>query len=111
MIERHIIKTAIEIIRNFPVLGIVGPRQVGKTTLSKQLMQVIDKEAIYLDLENPRDLARMADPVLFFERNLERCVVLDEIQRMPRLFPILRSMVDLKEWLGVLLFSVRLRPN
>ncbi len=78
----------------------MGPRQVGKTTLSKQLMNEIDKESIYLDLENPRDLARMADPVLFFERNLERCVILDEIQRMPEVFPILRSMVDLKRVAG-----------
>lgn len=100
MIERQKLTTTLEIVRNFPVLGIVGPRQVGKTTLSKQLMNEIDKESIYIDLENPRDLARMADPVLFFERNLERCVILDEIQRMPELFPILRSMVDLKRISG-----------
>lgn len=96
MIDRVLLNTLTEVISYFPVLGIVGPRQVGKTTLSKQLIGRIEKETIYLDLENPRDAARLFDPVLFFERNIDRCVVLDEIQRMPELFPVLRSMVDLK---------------
>ena len=94
MIPRSITKSLLESIGYFPVTGIIGPRQVGKTTLVKYLTKHIDKESIYLDIENPEDHAKLNDPVLFFERNLHKCVVLDEIQRMPELFPILRSMVD-----------------
>ncbi|MFA9390687.1 MAG: ATP-binding protein [Prolixibacteraceae bacterium] len=96
MIDRILMHSLMETMSYFPVVGIIGPRQVGKTTLAKQLIANTHKDSIYLDLENPRDTSRLADPVLFFERNIDRCVVLDEIQRMPELFPILRSMVDMK---------------
>ncbi|MFH0758986.1 MAG: ATP-binding protein [Bacteroidota bacterium] len=95
MIPRLLTDSLLESIRFFPVTGIVGPRQVGKTTLAKHLMKKTGKDSVYVDLENPKDLAMLSDPVLFFEQNQERCVVLDEIQRKPELFPILRSMVDL----------------
>jgi predicted AAA+ superfamily ATPase len=75
-------------------VGIVGPRQVGKTTLAKYLLANLQKESVYLDLENPKDTAKLYDPVLFFSRNEDKCIVLDEIQRQPELFPILRSMID-----------------
>lgn len=97
MILRFITDSLQETISYFAVTGIVGPRQVGKTTLVKYLLKHLEKEAIYLDIENPKDQAKLADPVLFFERNQDKCVVLDEIQRMPELFPILRSMVDLNK--------------
>lgn len=86
----------LELLGFFPVVAIVGPRQVGKTTLAKDLLTRIGREAVYLDLENPEDEAKLTDPVLFFKTNIDRCVVLDEIQRMPQLFPILRSMVDMQ---------------
>lgn len=85
----------LEYLDYFPIVAIVGSRQVGKTTLAKQmLVNNSDKKVIYLDLENPKDLTKLTDPVLFFEMNQNNCVVLDEIQRKPELFPILRSMVD-----------------
>ena len=97
MITRLIQESILEILKYFPVVGIIGPRQVGKTTLAKSIIKEIkEKESIYIDLENPKDLAKLTDPVLFFERNIDKCIVLDEIQRFPNLFPILRSMVDLK---------------
>lgn len=95
MIPRIITDSLLESLSFFPVTGIIGPRQVGKTTLAKHLMKVMKKESLYVDIENPQDQARLSDPVLFFEQNQERCIVLDEIQRMPELFPVLRSMVDL----------------
>lgn len=95
MILRFITESLLETLSYFPVTGIVGPRQVGKTTLVKYLTKKLNKESVYLDLENPEDQAKLNDPVLFFQRNIEKCVILDEIQRMPELFPILRSMVDL----------------
>ncbi len=97
MIQRFITKSLLETISYFPVTGIVGPRQVGKTTLAKFLMQKIGKDSVYLDLENPMDLAKLSDPILFFNRNQDKCIVLDEIQLAPELFPILRSMVDAKK--------------
>ena len=56
----------IEILEYFPVLGITGPRQVGKTTLSRELAGQIDKEIIYLDMENPMDLSKLSEPALYF---------------------------------------------
>lgn len=94
MIRRSITNKLIDLINYFPVTGIVGPRQVGKTTLSHIIAGGLEKESLYLDMENPRDQAKLIDPVLFFEGNEDRCIILDEIQRMPELFPVLRSMVD-----------------
>lgn len=94
MISRIVQSELLELIQEFPVVCIVGPRQVGKTTLAKQLVNVLNKESIYLDLENPRDENKLADPVLFFEANSDKCIILDEIQRMKSLFPILRAMID-----------------
>lgn len=86
------------LLRNFPAVGIIGPRQAGKTTLARQYVNILEDNdrVIYLDLENPRDFAKLGDPVLFFENNMEKLVILDEIQRMPSLFPVLRSMIDQK---------------
>ncbi len=95
MIDRIIENKLLKTINNFPVTGIIGPRQIGKTTLVKQLNKRIDKETIYIDLENPRDKIRLSDPNLFFEANMDKCVILDEIQLMPELFSILRPMVDI----------------
>lgn len=77
----------------YPIVAIVGARQVGKTTLAQQLVQQAAVPVIAFDLENPRDLARLDDPMLALE-GLEGLVVLDEIQRRPDLFPILRVLAD-----------------
>jgi len=94
MILRNATGRLIETLSFFPIAGIIGPRQVGKTTLALYLRKSLDKESVYLDIENPEDQAKLTDPVLYMERNINKCVILDEIQRMPHLFPILRSMVD-----------------
>jgi len=91
IIENKLLKTN----NNFPITGIIGPRQIGKTTLAKWLSKRIEKETIYIDIENPRDRIRLSDPNLFFEANMDKCIILDEIQLMPELFSILRPMVDL----------------
>ena len=67
-----------------------------KTTLSKVLGKKLDKKIIYLDLEKPEDLSKLSEPSLFFKAHTEECVILDEIQRMPQLFPALRSLIDEK---------------
>jgi predicted AAA+ superfamily ATPase len=94
MIIRFIENELVELLGEFPAVAIVGPRQVGKTTLVKSIEGKIAKEVVYIDLENPRHEIKLTDPVLFFENNEDKCVVLDEIQRRKDLFPILRSMID-----------------
>ena len=81
-----------ELLEDFPVVAIIGPRQVGKSTLAKHVKT--GKAIDYIDLENPADRARLADPVIYFESHREQLIVLDEIQFMPELFSVLRSMVD-----------------
>jgi predicted AAA+ superfamily ATPase len=75
-------------LRRAPVVGLLGARQVGKSTLARQL-----KPAHFYDLEDPRELARLSDPMAELEP-LKGLVVLDEIQRRPELFPVLRVLAD-----------------
>jgi len=78
------------LLKIFPVVAILGARQCGKTTIAKQI-----PHAFYFDLENPRDLARFDQPQLTLE-NLNGLIIIDEIQRAPDLFPLLRHLVDTK---------------
>jgi len=89
MIQRKKEKEQIKkIINQFPVTAILGPRQCGKTTLAKEF-----SFSHYFDLENPRDLARLDNPQFTLEE-LEGLIVIDEIQRKPELFPLLRYLTD-----------------
>jgi len=76
-----------------PAVALLGPRQVGKTTLAREIAD--DRPSVYLDLERPADLARLDDPDLYFSENADKLIVLDEVQRMPGLFQTLRSRIDL----------------
>ena len=78
----------------FPVLGIVGPRQVGKTTLVRRQLFGEDEEVTYLDLENPRDLRRLDEAFDYLESRADHTVVIDEVQVRPDLFRLLRPLVD-----------------
>ena len=78
---------------NFPVVAMLGARQVGKTTLARQLAHDWDGPKRHFDLEDPDDQARLADPA-FVLRELKGLVVLDEIQRRPDIFPLLRVLAD-----------------
>ncbi len=78
--------------QEFPVTGVVGPRQIGKTTLVKN--HLVSQPKIYLDLERTSDLNKLSDPELFLSLHTDKTVILDEIQHMPELFPLLRSLVD-----------------
>lgn len=75
-------------LKNNPVTALLGPRQCGKTTLARQF-----KAAVTFDLENPEDLARLENPLLALQ-NQKGLIVIDEIQRRPELFPVIRSLVD-----------------
>lgn len=80
-----------------PVVAILGPRQTGKTTLAQEYFrQQNGSHVCYFDLENPLDLQRLHDPMLALE-DLTGSIVIDEIQRLPDLFPVLRVLVDQKK--------------
>jgi uncharacterized protein len=88
--ENHILND----LQQFPIVGIVGPRQVGKTTLAKMLMNKLDRKAYYLDLELQEDIAKLENAEIYFKNHQEDCIILDEIQNIPELFPVLRGMID-----------------
>jgi predicted AAA+ superfamily ATPase len=93
MVKQRYIQTLFEeYMEIFPAVGIVGPRQVGKTTLVKNLTW--EKNKVYLDLEKASDRAKLSDVELFLTNHRNSTVILDEIQLMPELFAELRSSID-----------------
>lgn len=83
---------------NNPIVAIIGPRQVGKTSLAKKVIEEIAENQIYLDLEKPSDLQKLDNPEWFLAQQKGKLICLDEIQRKPEIFPLIRSLVD--EWQG-----------
>ena len=94
MIPRSIFDKVKSYCEIFPVVAIVGPRQSGKTTFVKDFAAHLKKTTLYLDLENPADLDKLENPHLFFSQNSEKCLIIDEVQSKPGLFPVIRSFVD-----------------
>jgi len=94
MIKREVQEEIITLLEEFPAVGLLGPRQVGKTTLSEEIAASINPEPIYLDLESPSDQAKLNEPEAYFELHKGKLIILDEIQRIPGLFQILRGVID-----------------
>lgn len=92
MIRRNISGVLVKRLAQVPAVALIGSRQVGKTTLARSLE--INKPTHYLDLERPSDAAKLGDPELYLSKFGGHLVILDEIQRAPELFPILRSLID-----------------
>lgn len=92
MIDRLTAEKLRDALAKVPAVALLGARQVGKTTLAKALCSEFD--ALYLDLESPEDLVKLSDPVSFLSAQPERLVILDEIQRAPELFTVLRGLID-----------------
>ena len=92
-IQRIIQNDIIEALNRQAVVAIIGPRQVGKTTLAFEIKKLF-KDSIYLDLESYVDRQKLVDPVLFLNQYQDTLVVLDEIHRAPELFQVLRGLVD-----------------
>ena len=90
--RRHLRRLTL-LLRESPVVALLGARQIGKSTLARQLVAERRGPATWFDLENPADIARLADPGLEL-RPLRGLVVLDEVQRLPGLFPLLRVLAD-----------------
>lgn len=93
MYIRHRTRFLQQLLGEFPAVVILGPRQVGKTTLALELVH--DRPStLYLDLESPADAAKLADPAVYFDAHADRLVVIDEVQRAPALFAVLRGVID-----------------
>ena len=93
MIDRRHTRRVLQFLEEIPAVALLGPRQVGKTTLARAIAAE-SPDCLYLDLENPRDVVRLADPGRYLELHADRLVILDEIQRMPDLFRVLRGQID-----------------
>ena len=92
MLPRLITPQVEQALKRQAAVALIGPRQVGKTTLALQIGE--RRDAVYLDLEDSDDRNRLTSAALFFEHVEERLVILDEIHRMPELFQTLRGVID-----------------
>jgi predicted AAA+ superfamily ATPase len=88
-----------QLLAEFAAVAIIGPRQVGKTTLAFEFIEQ-HPPASYLDLESPADAAKLTDPAVYFDAHADRLVVLDEVQRAPELFAPLRGIIDRRRRAG-----------
>ena len=94
MIPRLLQKTIERSLAGFPIVGLIGARQTGKTTLAKAIGQRQAQSVLYLDLEVPSDLAKLTDAELYLRSHAGSLVIVDEVQRKPDLFPLLRALAD-----------------
>lgn len=92
MIERDVEKEVTEALEFQSSVAIIGPRQVGKTTLAKKIAK--SRSSVYLDLEDDESLEKLRDPKWFLSQHLDKLVILDEIHRVPGLFRTLRGLID-----------------
>jgi predicted AAA+ superfamily ATPase len=92
-VPRHLAETISGRLRNNPVAALLGPRQCGKSTLAQVIISRLP-DSLYLDLERPSDRNKLTDPETFFRLNQGKLICLDEIQRTPDIFPVMRSIID-----------------
>src|SRR4030065_2079134 len=110
MIKRAIQKKVEESLKTFPVVGILGPRQVGKTTLAKEILKNINS-SLYLDLELPSDYNKLSEPELFLSDQKNKLIIIDEVQQKPELFSVIRALVDQDRKNGRFLILGSSSPN
>ncbi|MGH8549933.1 MAG: ATP-binding protein [Methylococcales bacterium] len=102
MLSRRLTSFVQEHLRQFPAVALLGPRQVGKTTLARQFGAALSEgpPPEYLDLETPIDLEKLQYALGFLRQRQDRLVILDEIQRLPGLFQVLRGIIDERSLAG-----------
>ena len=93
MIKRRLENEVLLSLGQFPAVGIIGSRQVGKMTLAMMIAERQSGKAVYLDLERPSDLAKLGDAELYLRSVADSLVIVDEVQRRPELFPVIRSLI------------------
>jgi predicted AAA+ superfamily ATPase len=99
MYQRQSQQKLIQRLQQFPAVGLLGPRQVGKTTLAFA-QKALYPDALYVDLELPSAQRQMDDPEAFLMAHAQQLVILDEVQRMPELFGVLRGVIDQRRRMG-----------
>jgi len=97
-IDRYLKKKLLKELEYSPAVVLLGPRQVGKTTLAFDISNQFN--AVYLDLESESDRAKLEQPELYLEDHKDRLIILDEVQRTPGLFPNLRGIIDKRRRAG-----------
>ena len=102
-VSRHIEPELRECLLDFPAVAVLGPRQCGKSTLARKIIEEYDG-AVYLDLEKPSDLAKLQEPELFFAQHQNKLICLDEVQLLPDIFSSLRPIIDEQKRNGQFLF-------
>jgi predicted AAA+ superfamily ATPase len=100
MVDRLITTELTQLLRIFPAVGLLGPRQVGKTTLALSLAKAVGGASVYLDLEKPSDIMKLSDPEAYLALHADKLIILDEIHRMPEFFRVLRGEIDLRRRRG-----------
>ncbi len=111
MIYRKTENTALKLMKHFPAVALLGPRQVGKTTLARNLIKKGGRKNVYLDLERPTDQLKLSDAETYLQFHADKCVVLDEIQNLPELFSVLRPLIDEKRKPGRFLLTGSASPE
>lgn len=99
MVRRSAAAALAHLLAEFPAVALLGPRQVGKTTLALQWADS-RPDSIYLDLESAADRAKLADPAAYLDTHRDKVVILDEVQRVPQLFAELRGVIDRRRRAG-----------
>lgn len=99
MYQRHSQQKLAQLLQQFPAVGLLGPRQAGKTTLAF-VQKTLYPDALYLDLELPSAQRQLDDPEAFLMAHSQQLVILDEVQRVPELFGILRGVIDQRRRMG-----------
>ena len=92
MIQRRLHNKLAYLLQHYPAVALLGPRQVGKTTLALDVS--VSVSSVYLDLESDADRARLTEPELYLSDHVDKLVIFDEVQRLPNLFNNLRGLID-----------------
>src|SRR5574343_317053 len=87
----------LSLLKQFPAVGVVAPRQCGKTTMALRVQKQLKNHTVYFDLESPADFRKFNDPEFFLSQQEGLNIIIDEVQRLPELFSVLRSVIDKKK--------------
>ncbi|MEO8149002.1 MAG: ATP-binding protein, partial [Bacteroidia bacterium] len=111
MIERTLHKTIEGYLKKFPAVALLGARQVGKTTLAKQIGKELKGGCLYLDLEKTSDLKKLDDAESYLNLHNDKCIIIDEVQIKPELFSLLRALIDEKRKAGRFMLLGSVSPD
>ncbi len=111
MINRKTLTEITALMKQFPAVTILGARQIGKTTIAKQVAKKLKAKAIYFDLEKASDRRKLNDIETMLSQNINKCVIVDEAQAMPELFTALRPSIDEKRKPGRFLLLGSVSPT